>query len=119
PHPDNIQDYYETGYNLNNGVTITGGNENSTFRLSVNDTRVEGVEPNTFLNRNNVGLSGSLDLSKKMTVSTNINYARNNAQRPSQGSEYGARYMVQWFQRNVDMKRMKNYVYPDGTFLNW
>ncbi|MCP2044721.1 SusC/RagA family TonB-linked outer membrane protein [Pontibacter sp. HSC-36F09] len=119
PHPDNIQDYYETGYNLNNGVTVTGGNENSTFRLSVNDTRVEGVEPNTFLNRNNVGLSGSLDLSKKMTVSTNINYARNNAQRPSQGSEYGARYMVQWFQRNVDMKRMKNYKYDDGTFLNW
>lgn len=119
PHPDNIKDYYETGYNLNNGVTITGGNENSTFRLSVNDTRVEGVEPNTWLNRNNVGVSGSLDLSKKLTVSTNINYARNNAQRPSQGSEYGARYMVQWFQRNVDMKRMKNYRYADGTFLNW
>ncbi|MBF8962943.1 SusC/RagA family TonB-linked outer membrane protein [Pontibacter sp. FD36] len=119
PHPDNIKDYYETGYNLNNGVVITGGNENSTFRLSVNDTRVEGVEPNTWLNRNNVGVSGSLDLSKKLTVSTNINYARNNAQRPSQGSEYGARYMVQWFQRNIDMKRMKNYVYPDGTFLNW
>lgn len=119
PHPDNIKDYYETGYNLNNGVTITGGNENSTFRLSVNDTRVEGVEPNTWLNRNNVGLSGSLDLSKKLTASTNINYARNNAQRPSQGSEYGSRYMVQWFQRNVDMKRMKNYKYDDGTFLNW
>ncbi|PKV76260.1 SusC/RagA family TonB-linked outer membrane protein [Pontibacter ramchanderi] len=119
PHPDNIKDYYETGYNLNNGVTITGGNENSTFRLSVNDTRVEGVEPNTWLNRNNVGLSGSLDLSKKLMVSTNINYARNNAQRPAQGSEYGSRYMVQWFQRNVDMKRMKNYRYADGTFLNW
>ncbi|MDO6388979.1 SusC/RagA family TonB-linked outer membrane protein [Pontibacter sp. BT731] len=119
PHPNNIQDYYETGYNLNNGVTITGGNENSTFRLSANDTRVEGVEPNTFLNRNNVGLSGSLDLSKKLTASTNITYARNDAQRPSQGSEYGARYMVQWFQRNVDMKRMKNYKYDDGTFLNW
>ncbi|WP_237717631.1 hypothetical protein [Pontibacter sp. BAB1700] len=27
--------------------------------------------------------------------------------------------MVQWFQRNVDMKRMKNYRYADGTFLNW
>ncbi|WP_018478517.1 SusC/RagA family TonB-linked outer membrane protein [Pontibacter roseus] len=119
PHPDNIKDYYETGYNLNNGVTITGGNENSTFRLSLNDTRVEGVEPNTWLKRNNVGVSAGLDLTSKLNVSTNINYARNNAQRPSQGSEYGARYMVQWFQRNVDMKRMKDYKYDDGTFLSW
>jgi TonB-linked SusC/RagA family outer membrane protein len=119
PHPDNIKDYYETGYNLNNGVTVTGGNENSSFRLSLNDTRVEGVEPNTWLKRNNVGLSAGLDLTSKLNVSTNFNYARNNAQRPAQGSEYGARYMVQWFQRNVDMKRMKNYVYPDGTYLSW
>jgi len=118
-HPDNIKDYYETGHNLNNGVTIAGGNENSTFRLSFNDTRIGGVEPNTWLRRNNVGVSAGLDLTKKLNVSTNINYARNNAQRPFQGSEYGARYMVQWFQRNVDMERLKNYQYEDGTFLNW
>lgn len=119
PHPSNIEDYYRTGSNINNGVTISGGNENSTFRLSFNDTRIEGVEPNTWLRRNNVGVSAGLDLTKKLNVATNINYATNSAQRPYQGSEHGARYMVQWFQRNVDMKRLKNYKYPDGTFLNW
>jgi len=118
-HPDNIKDYYETGYNINNGVSVSGGNENSTFRLSLNDTRIEGVEPNTHLNRNNLGLNASLDLTDKLVVSTNINYATNNAQRPSQGSEYGTGYFVQWFQRNLDMNRMKNYKYEDGTFLHW
>lgn len=118
-HPSNIEDYYRTGSNINNGVTISGGNENSSFRLSFNDTRIEGVEPNTWLRRNNFGLSAGLDLTSKLNVNANINYATNNAQRPTQGSEYGARYMVQWFQRNVDMKRLKNYKYPDGTFLNW
>ena len=118
-HPSNIEDYYELGNTLNNTITVTGGNENSTFRLSMNDTRIQGVEPNTWLRRNNVGLSAGLDLSKNLNVSANINYATNTAQRPSQGSEYGARYMVQWFQRNIDMKRMKNYKYADGTFLNW
>ncbi|HZJ37034.1 MAG TPA: carboxypeptidase-like regulatory domain-containing protein, partial [Gillisia sp.] len=44
PHPNNIKDFYETGYNLNNGVSVSGGNENSTYRLSLNDTRIEGVE---------------------------------------------------------------------------
>ncbi|HEY6504347.1 MAG TPA: SusC/RagA family TonB-linked outer membrane protein [Chitinophagaceae bacterium] len=118
-HPSNVEDFFETGSTMNNGVTVSGGNENSTFRLSFNDTRVEGVEPNTWLRRNNIGLSAGLDLTKKLNVLANINYATNKAQRPTQGSEYGARYMVQWFQRNVDMNRLKDYQYDDGTFLNW
>ncbi|HMI79903.1 MAG TPA: SusC/RagA family TonB-linked outer membrane protein [Ferruginibacter sp.] len=118
-HPDNIEDYYRTGSNINNGIIVSGGNENSTFRLSFNDTRIQGVEPNTKLRRNNLGLSAGFDITKKLNVTININYANNSAQRPTQGSEYGARYMTQWFQRNVDMKRMKDYKYSDGTFLNW
>jgi TonB-linked SusC/RagA family outer membrane protein len=119
PHPTNIEDYYQMGSNLNNGITVSGGNENSTFRLSFNDTRIRGVEPNSWLKRNNLGVSAGMDVTSKLNLSTNLNFATNNAQRPTQGSEYGARYMVQWFQRNVDMKRMKNYKYADGTFLNW
>lgn len=119
PHPDNIKDFYQTGYSLNNGVTVSGGNENSTFRLSYNNTNIGGVEPNTWLKRNNLGVNASLDLTPKLTVSTNINYANNSAQRPSQGSEWGARYIVQWFQRNMDMNRLKNYRYADGTNLHW
>ena len=119
PHPDNIKDYYETGYNINNGITVSGGNENSTFRLSYNNARIGGVEPNTWLKRNNLGVSASLDLTKKITVSTNINYANNSAQRPSQGSEWGSRYIVQWFERNLDMKRLRNFHYSDGTILHW
>ena len=37
------------------------------------------------------------------------------AQSIDQGTATG---QVQWFQRNVDMKRLKNYKYPDGTFVN-
>ncbi|MGZ5287731.1 MAG: TonB-dependent receptor plug domain-containing protein, partial [Flavisolibacter sp.] len=57
PQPDNIRDFYETGSNINNGVVVTGGNENSSFRLSFNDARIQGVEPNSWLKRNNFGLS--------------------------------------------------------------
>ncbi len=119
PQPDNIKDYFETGYNFNNGISVSGGGEKTNFRLSFNDTRIEGVEPNTFLRRNNVGISAGMDISKKLNVSTNINYATNNAQRPAQGSEDGSRYMNQWFQRNADMNRLKDYRYPDGTFVQW
>ncbi|AKD05099.1 SusC/RagA family TonB-linked outer membrane protein [Pontibacter korlensis] len=119
PHPDNIKDYYETGYNLNNGVSISGGSAKTNYRISANDTRIEGVEPNTWLKRHNVGASLGVNLSEKLTASTNINYAGNSAQRPAQGSEDGSRYLGQWFQRNIDMNRLKDYKYPDGTFLHW
>lgn len=118
-HPDNIKDYYETGTNLNNGVSVSGGTEKTNFRLSFNDTRIEGVEPNTWLRRNNLGLSLGVALTEKLNVSTNLNLATNSARRPSQGSEDGSRYMGQWFQRNLDMNRLKDYQYDDGTFLHW
>ena len=118
-HPDNIKNYYETGTNVNNGVTITGGGANSNFRVSLNDTRIQGVEPNTSLKRNNVGLGLGVDLTKKLRLTTNINYAANKGRRPGQGSEDGSRYLGQWFQRSMDMNRLKDYKYDDGTFLHW
>lgn len=119
PQPDNIKDYYETGHTLNNGVSISGGSDKTNYRISANDTRIEGVEPNTWLKRHNIGASLGINLAKNLTASTNINYAGNSAQRPSQGSEDGARYLGQWFQRNLDMNRLKDYKYSDGTFLHW
>ncbi len=119
PQPNNIRDYYETGTNVNNGVTVTGGGANSNFRISLNDTRIQGIEPNTMLKRNNVGVSLGVDLTSKLRLSTNVTYAANKGRRPGQGSEDGSRYMGQWFQRNLDMNRLRDYKYDDGTFLHW
>lgn len=119
PQPDNIKDYFETGSNINNGLTVSGGSDNATYRVSFNDTRIEGIEPNSWLRRNNFGLAAGLDITSKLKVHTNVNYATNKAQRPAQGSEYGARYVVQWFARDVDMNRLKDYRYPDGTIKQW
>jgi TonB-dependent SusC/RagA subfamily outer membrane receptor len=119
PHPNNVEDFFEVGNNFNTGISVTGGNENSTFRLSYNHTRIKGTEPNTWLRRNNLGLSASLDLTSKLTAAANVNYATNKGQRPSQGYDGGSRYLIQWFQRNVDMSRLKPLRYDDGTYINW
>jgi TonB-linked SusC/RagA family outer membrane protein len=119
PHPNNIQDYYENGNTINNTIAVGGGSENSDFRFSYNNTNIKGVEPNTWLKRNNFGFNGSFNVSKKLKINTSLNYANNKGQRPPQGYDYGSTYLNQWFQRSVDMKRLKDYKYPDGTFLNW
>jgi TonB-linked SusC/RagA family outer membrane protein len=119
PHPDNIQDYFETGHTINNNISVGGGSENMTYKLSYNNTYIKGVMPNTSLKRNNLGLNTSFDISKNLTAGANITIANNKAVRPSQGYQGTGTGQVQWFQRNIDMNRLKNYRYPDGTIMNW
>lgn len=119
PQPNNIKDFFETGVNTNNGVTISGGAENSAIRFSYNNTYIKGTYPNTWLKRNNFGVNGSLDVTNNLTASANINYANNKGQRPVQGYQGSFTGATQWFQRNIDINRLRNYKYDDGTILNW
>ena len=119
PQPNNIKDFFETGYNINNGISVTGGGENSNYRLSYTNAYTSGTIPNTFLKRNNLSLSSSLDITPKLTVGVNANYANNAGQRPTQGYQGSFTGAVQWFQRNLDINTLRNYRYSDGTILNW
>lgn len=120
PHPDNIKQYFETGRTWNNSISFAGGSQNASFRLSFNNTDIKGIEPNTWLKRNNLSFNGSLNVNTKLTVSASLNYANNKGQRPSQGYQsLGSRNMYQWFERNLDMNKLKQYKYPDGTFYQW
>jgi len=119
PHPDNIKDLYQTGYNLSNNISVAGGNENSALRFSYNNGYIKGVLPNTWLKRNNFSANGSLDLTKNLTVAANLNYANNSGQRPTEGYQGSGTGSVQWFQRNMDMNELRNYKYADGTIMNW
>jgi TonB-linked SusC/RagA family outer membrane protein len=119
PHPTNVQDYFQKGYNMNNNISVAGGNENMTYRLSYNNGYIKGVMPGTSLKRNNLALNTSLDITKKLAVGVNATFANNKATRPSQGYQGTATGQVQWFQRNLDMERLKNFRYADGTIMNW
>ncbi|WP_343532374.1 SusC/RagA family TonB-linked outer membrane protein [Pedobacter sp.] len=119
PQPNNIKDFFETGFNTNNGITVTGGNEKANLRLSYNNTYIKGTYPNTNLKRNNFGLSSSIKITEKLTAGANLNYANNNGTRPVQGYQGSFTGASQWFQRNIDINELKNYKYPDGTIKNW
>lgn len=120
PHPNNIKEYFVTGRTLNNSISFAGGGQSTTFRLSFDNTDITGIEPNTYLKRNNLGLNGSLNVTSNLVLSTSLNYANNKGQRPSQGYQsLGSRNMYQWFERNLDMQKLKQYKYPDGTFYHW
>ncbi len=118
-NPDNIKNFYETGLSRNYGLTVAGGAQNSNYRLSFNRTDINGVYPGSELGRNNLGLSAAIDATDRWTFSTDLSYASNEAMRPTQGSQVGRGYVRQWFQRQIDMDRLENYKYSDGTIVHW
>src|SRR5699024_231886 len=119
PQPNNVDNFYETGFKSNQSITISGKSEKSNYRLSFNDSRNQGVYPNTMHQRNNLGVSADINVSKDWSFSTHLNYARNKGRRPPQGYGYGAQFFKQWFQRNVNMNDLRNYKYDDGTIKQW
>lgn len=54
---DNLDTYFETGKTWNNNISISMGNENTTFRLSYGNSNQTGIVPNTELNRNSFRLT--------------------------------------------------------------
>lgn len=122
PNPDNVRDFFDTGITYNNSISMEGGNETTTFRLSYKNVNQTGVIPNSELITNNVGIAASTELTDRLTVSTNLNISSNGATgRPEFGytGDNVVQGFNQWFQRQLDMDRLRDYKNPDGTFRSW
>ncbi|WP_026210025.1 SusC/RagA family TonB-linked outer membrane protein [Flexithrix dorotheae] len=123
-NPDNIKDFYETGMTQNYNLAFDGGNETTSFRVSMTHMNQKGHIPNSKMDRNTLNFSGSHKLNKKLTASANVNYVRTDTYgRPSTG--YGADQgnvvtsFNEWFQRQLDMDRLRNYKTADGIDRTW
>ncbi len=121
-NPNNVRDFFRTGTTITNNVALSGGDAKSTFRLSFGNVSTKGVMPNSKLSKTNVGINASTKLSTKLKASVSLNYALTSALgRPSSG--YSGRNPVnsfnQWFQRQIDVNRLRNYRNSDGTVRTW
>lgn len=121
-HPDNIRDFFETGVTLNNNVALSGGNENSSFRLSYTNVTQNFVLPNSELDRNTLNFSGSTQLTDRFTASISANYVVNKALgRPGTGYD-GNNVMQQfnqWSHRQMDMDKLRVYETAEGIHRTW
>lgn len=111
PYPNAMKEFFETGKTLNNGLSLTAGNDKGNFRLSYSNLDQTGMVPNTGMKRNTVAMTGSYYLSDKLSVTTNINYVNtNSANRTVFG--YGTESIVYtwlWEGRQVRTDKMRDY----------
>ena len=113
-HPENIRDFFNTGAKYFNNLAFSGGNEKGNYRLSLTSQNEKGVIPNNDLDRYQVSLNSSYNLSSKLTSSINFNYAKQKSTNRTDNG-YGRNtfmYFFTWMPRNVDINAMRNYWQP-------
>lgn len=110
-HPDNVRDFFETGYTSQNNVAITSTGENGSSRLSYSNLRNEGILPNTDLKRDGIAISLDQKLNDKLSVNTFLNYINTRSgNRPNLGYGYeNVMYGFNWTGRQTNIASLKNY----------
>lgn len=122
--PNNVRDFFQTGLNLNNSVAFTSGGEGHNFRLTYGNQQRTLVVPNANRDQHQIALNGSFDVGKKMTISTDVTYTTFYTKgAPAEGYDLSGLNITQnfnqWFQRQLDMNRMKQYREADGSLNSW
>lgn len=85
--PDNIKDFFTTGFATDNNLSFSGGNEKSTFFLALNGLNSNGVFPGSsdYYNKYGVRFNGTTQLSKKFTAGISFNYNNISSNTPAGG----------------------------------
>ncbi|SDG69252.1 SusC/RagA family TonB-linked outer membrane protein [Mucilaginibacter sp. P19] len=121
PQPNNVRDFYRTGVTFNTNAAFSKAGDDYNLRVSYTNIDRTGITPNSDQKRNNVSVNGELKLTKKLTASANVNFSQiNSFNIPSE--DYGKQTIgsfSQWFHRDVEIDKLKNYRRADGTFTSW
>lgn len=112
-HPDNVKNFVRTGITTTNGVSVSNSNDLVSYRLSYSNMSNRGIVPNSDLFRNSLNVNSSVKLSKKLTVSTNIDFSRNNSNnRPATNRGTNPLQWAYAVSPHIDIKDLRNYWVP-------
>ncbi len=124
PQPNNGKDFYETGVTATNNVNFSKAGDAYNLRVSYTNFDVKGLIPNSYLKRNTVNANFSMDLGRKLTLGTSINYVQQarNAENNDAYSNQSTGAFNQWFHRDLDMDKMRELRglrTPSGIYASW
>lgn len=112
-YPNNVKNFVQTGVTSSNGFSVANNTENINYRMSYSNMQHKGIIPNSDLFRNTLNLSSGLKLHEKLTLSSNMDFSRNNSNNRPAG-ERGTN-PLQWAYNtspHVDILEMKDYWIP-------
>ncbi|HRE51186.1 MAG TPA: SusC/RagA family TonB-linked outer membrane protein [Flavitalea sp.] len=120
-YPDNARDFFRTGRNLNNSISVSGGGDKFIYRITYANQNRTLTYPNSDRNQNQVGVNASYDVSKRLSITTDMAYITNKTKGdPFKRTDLNVVHQVSnYFQRQIDVSRLKNYRGVDGGLVHW
>ncbi len=85
--PTNVKDYFNTGVTYTNTLGLSGGNEKSTYYLSLSALKGTGIIPNTQNKKYNVRFNGTTELTNNFSSTYSANYTNQNYELASGGQQ--------------------------------
>ncbi len=124
-NPNNVRDYFNTGYTLDNNIAFTSNTEKGNTRFSYTNQSQKGTIPNTDQKRNTIQLTTSQKLTEQFKVEGLFNYVKtDNDNLTGQGynSFNPMNSLGSWFGRQVDVNDLKvnsGKTMANGAPYNW
>ena len=121
-HPDNVKNVFETGNTITTNLSLTGGSDKSSFRLSYTDMRQKGMVPFTDYFKKTLSFSASSNPVDKLTFSASGSYVLANSNNQPGYGYSGNNIMQQftWTGRQVDYTLLRDKQWnEDGSKYNW
>jgi len=110
-HPNNVKDFYETGLTSKSDVTLSGGNETTTFRLGAGYSDQKGMIPFTDFKKFNVDASGAHKFNNKIKANFSSKFIKSDSDNLPNSGYDGSNVVQQtiWSGRNVDLSALKDW----------
>jgi TonB-linked SusC/RagA family outer membrane protein len=83
---NNIDNFFHTGLTVNNDLSLSGGNKDASYYMSIGNQEQKGVIPNNTFRKTSVRISGESKLGSKVKISGSANYIHSGGDRIQQGS---------------------------------
>jgi len=112
PVYDQFDQLFQTGHQLQNTLTYSGGSENATYYTSLSNFQQTGVLPNSDYSRTTVKISGSLQANDKLKLDGSASYINSGGVNPDGGIFSGSIFYAMQHTNTFDMSDFLN---PDGT----
>ena len=120
PNPNNVKNFFETGMKSATSVAFGKGGDDYSFRATGRYTDNKLPVPNASRKTYDLNINGSVDITDKFTVYTALNARIQNTDN-FVSSGYGSLQsnFSQWWQRQLDMDRLRDNYHYEGAFYTW
>ena len=83
---DNLDDFFQTATAYTHNLSLMGGSEASSFRLSFMRLDQDGIVPNSYFDKTSIRLTSDANITAKWRMGGTVNYINSSGQRTQNGS---------------------------------